>query len=76
VVNPLYFNISSLLVLFNSQIYIGGYATMFHKLKVFYNNQTIKWLGRFLYYLLILLLLFFMFGFNDASAGSYIYNDF
>ncbi|WP_066064885.1 teichoic acid D-Ala incorporation-associated protein DltX [Neobacillus soli] len=49
---------------------------MFHKLKVFFTNQKLNWLGRFAYYLLILLLLFFMYGFNDASAGSYIYNDF
>ncbi len=49
---------------------------MIAKLKVFLANQKLKWIGRFVYYLVILLLLFFMYGFNDASAGSYIYNDF
>ncbi|EKN70747.1 hypothetical protein BABA_04879 [Neobacillus bataviensis LMG 21833] len=49
---------------------------MFERLLVFFANQKLRWLGRFAYYLLILLLLFFMYGFNDASAGSYIYNDF
>ena len=49
---------------------------MFAKFKAFIVNQKVKWFGRFVYYLLILLLLFFMYGFNDASAGSYIYNDF
>ncbi|WP_419180528.1 teichoic acid D-Ala incorporation-associated protein DltX [Bacillus salipaludis] len=39
-------------------------------------RERVRWYGRFMYYLLILLLLFFMYGFNDASAGSYIYNDF
>ncbi|MCM2533127.1 teichoic acid D-Ala incorporation-associated protein DltX [Neobacillus pocheonensis] len=49
---------------------------MIEKIKAFYSNQKVKWFSRFLYYLLILLLLFFMYGFNDASAGTYIYNDF
>ncbi|MDP4161801.1 MAG: teichoic acid D-Ala incorporation-associated protein DltX [Bacillota bacterium] len=49
---------------------------MLTKLKSFYEDNKIKWFGRFLYYFLILLLLFFMYGFNDASAGTYIYNDF
>ncbi|MFF2450786.1 teichoic acid D-Ala incorporation-associated protein DltX [Neobacillus sp. NPDC058068] len=49
---------------------------MFDRFKDFMTNQKLKWLSRFVYYLLILLLLFFMYGFNDASAGSYIYNDF
>lgn len=49
---------------------------MYNKCKSFIQNQHVKWASRFLYYLLILLLLFFMYGFNDASAGSYIYNDF
>ncbi|WML44148.1 teichoic acid D-Ala incorporation-associated protein DltX [Neobacillus sp. PS3-40] len=49
---------------------------MLTKWKSFFQNQHVKWTSRFLYYLLILLLLFFMYGFNDASAGSYIYNDF
>ena len=49
---------------------------MMNKLKLLHQNQKIKWVGRFVYYLLILLLLFFMYGFNDANAGSYIYNDF
>ena len=49
---------------------------MLERLIVFLTSQKLKWLGRFAYYLLILLLLFFMYGFNDASAGSYIYNDF
>ncbi|AZU61767.1 teichoic acid D-Ala incorporation-associated protein DltX [Neobacillus mesonae] len=49
---------------------------MFQRIIGFFNNQNVKWLGRFGYYLLILLLLFFMYGFNDASSGSYIYNDF
>ncbi|WP_066085975.1 teichoic acid D-Ala incorporation-associated protein DltX [Neobacillus novalis] len=49
---------------------------MFDRLKDFMTNQKLRWLSRFFYYLLILLLLFFMYGFNDASAGSYIYNDF
>jgi hypothetical protein len=45
-------------------------------LKKFFQNIRVKWVSRFVYYLLILLLLFFMYGFNDASAGTYIYNDF
>ncbi|MFZ7943520.1 MULTISPECIES: teichoic acid D-Ala incorporation-associated protein DltX [Bacillaceae] len=49
---------------------------MVERLRRFLNSHKVKWLGRFVYYLLILLLLFFMYGFNDASAGSYIYNDF
>jgi len=49
---------------------------MINKLKDFYHNPAIKWVSHFIYYLLILLLLFFMYGFNDANAGSYIYNDF
>ncbi|MEH7355753.1 teichoic acid D-Ala incorporation-associated protein DltX [Neobacillus drentensis] len=49
---------------------------MFERLQIFFTSQKVKWLGRFAYYLLILLLLFFMYGFNDASSGSYIYNDF
>ncbi|MBL4952862.1 teichoic acid D-Ala incorporation-associated protein DltX [Neobacillus sp. OS1-32] len=49
---------------------------MFKRLKVFFSNQKVKWLGQFTYYLLILLLLFFMYGFNSASSGNYIYNDF
>lgn len=49
---------------------------MIEKLKVFYSNLKMNWFSRFLYYLIILLLLFFMYGFNDASAGTYIYNDF
>ncbi|HJV31078.1 MAG TPA: teichoic acid D-Ala incorporation-associated protein DltX [Bacillales bacterium] len=49
---------------------------MQNKWKRFFQNQRLKWFSRFVYYLLILLLLFFMYGFNDASAGSYIYNDF
>ncbi|MEH7301647.1 teichoic acid D-Ala incorporation-associated protein DltX [Neobacillus drentensis] len=49
---------------------------MFNKFKVIFSNQKFKWFGRFVYYFLILLLLFFMYGFNDASAGTYIYNDF
>jgi hypothetical protein len=49
---------------------------MFDKLKILLTNQKLKWFGQFAYYLLILLLLFFMYGFNDASAGTYIYNDF
>ncbi|WP_066370901.1 teichoic acid D-Ala incorporation-associated protein DltX [Neobacillus fumarioli] len=49
---------------------------MYDKLKQLITNQTVKWFGRFAYYLLILLLLLFMYGFNDASAGTYIYNDF
>ncbi|MDP4084350.1 MAG: teichoic acid D-Ala incorporation-associated protein DltX [Bacillota bacterium] len=49
---------------------------MINKCKAFLSNYKVKWFGRFIYYLLILLLLFFMYGFNDASAGSYIYNDF
>lgn len=49
---------------------------MFERFNNFFSNQKLKWLGRFVYYLLILLLLFFMYGFNDASSGSYIYNDF
>ncbi|PLS05629.1 teichoic acid D-Ala incorporation-associated protein DltX [Neobacillus cucumis] len=49
---------------------------MRQKLKSFFYQEKVRWGSRFLYYLLILLLLFFMYGFNDASAGSYIYNDF
>ncbi|MFJ7727660.1 teichoic acid D-Ala incorporation-associated protein DltX [Neobacillus sp. NPDC097160] len=49
---------------------------MYEKFLILLNSQKVKWLGRFAYYFLILLLLFFMYGFNDASAGSYIYNDF
>ncbi len=49
---------------------------MFLKLKQFFQNPKVNWVSRFVYYLVILLLLFFMYGFNDASAGSYIYNDF
>ncbi|XJZ28795.1 teichoic acid D-Ala incorporation-associated protein DltX [Bacillota bacterium Lsc_1132] len=49
---------------------------MLSKWKQFFQNPKINWLSRFFYYLAILLLLFFMYGFNDASAGSYIYNDF
>ncbi|WP_312857303.1 teichoic acid D-Ala incorporation-associated protein DltX [Neobacillus endophyticus] len=49
---------------------------MLDKIKVFFANQKLKWIARFAYYLLILLLLFFMYGFNDANAGTYIYNDF
>ncbi|WML48852.1 teichoic acid D-Ala incorporation-associated protein DltX [Neobacillus sp. PS3-34] len=49
---------------------------MLSRLKAFFQNNKTKWVSRFLYYLLILLLLFFMYGFNDASSGSYIYNDF
>ncbi|MBI0577016.1 teichoic acid D-Ala incorporation-associated protein DltX [Neobacillus cucumis] len=49
---------------------------MIQKIKVFFFRERVRWCGRFMYYLLILLLLFFMYGFNDASAGSYIYNDF
>ncbi|WP_309864110.1 teichoic acid D-Ala incorporation-associated protein DltX [Bacillus sp. SLBN-46] len=49
---------------------------MFNKFKVIFSNQKLRWFGRFVYYFLILLLLFFMYGFNDASAGTYIYNDF
>nr|WP_310175643.1 teichoic acid D-Ala incorporation-associated protein DltX [Neobacillus niacini] len=49
---------------------------MIHKLKDFFYREKVRWVSRFIYYLLILLLLFFMYGFNDASAGSYIYNDF
>ncbi|MBM7654301.1 teichoic acid D-Ala incorporation-associated protein DltX [Neobacillus cucumis] len=49
---------------------------MLEKLKGFIYQEKVRWVSRFLYYLLILLLLFFMYGFNNASAGSYIYNDF
>ncbi|MEH7106552.1 MULTISPECIES: teichoic acid D-Ala incorporation-associated protein DltX [Bacillaceae] len=49
---------------------------MLEKLKKCFVNPKVNWTGRFLYYLIILLLLFFMYGFNDASAGTYIYNDF
>lgn len=49
---------------------------MLTKLKVFFQNPKVNWFSHFVYYLVILLLLFFMYGFNDASAGSYIYNDF
>lgn len=49
---------------------------MLNKVKVFFQLKRTKWAVRFLYYALILLLLFFMYGFNDASSGSYIYNDF
>ncbi|MEH7116515.1 teichoic acid D-Ala incorporation-associated protein DltX [Neobacillus vireti] len=49
---------------------------MLQKIKSFIYQEKVRWVSRFLYYLLILLLLFFMYGFNDASAGSYIYNDF
>lgn len=64
------------IVHFLDKFTLWGSSTMFNKLKGFYHNQRIKWISRFIYYLLILLLLFFMYGFNDASAGSYIYNDF
>ncbi|MEH7416169.1 teichoic acid D-Ala incorporation-associated protein DltX [Neobacillus drentensis] len=49
---------------------------MLEKIKSFIYQERVRWASKFLYYLLILLLLFFMYGFNDASAGSYIYNDF
>jgi hypothetical protein len=49
---------------------------MLQKLKDYYNNQTVNWTARFIFYLAILLLLFFMYGFNDANAGNYIYNEF
>jgi hypothetical protein len=49
---------------------------MLQKIKDFLNQEKVRWASRFVYYLLILLLLFFMYGFNNASAGSYIYNDF
>ncbi|MDQ6597334.1 MULTISPECIES: teichoic acid D-Ala incorporation-associated protein DltX [Bacillus] len=49
---------------------------MIDKLKDFFYREKVRWVNRFIYYLIILLLLFFMYGFNDASAGSYIYNDF
>jgi len=55
--------------------YCGG-SMMLQKIKGFLNQEKVRWTSRFVYYLLILLLLFFMYGFNDASAGSYIYNDF
>ncbi|NRD79277.1 teichoic acid D-Ala incorporation-associated protein DltX [Bacillus sp. BRMEA1] len=54
----------------------GGHSAVLDKIKVFFANQKLKWIARFAYYLLILLLLFFMYGFNDANAGTYIYNDF
>jgi hypothetical protein len=53
-----------------------GESMMLQKIKGFLNQEKVRWTSRFVYYLLILLLLFFMYGFNDASAGSYIYNDF
>jgi len=46
------------------------------KIRAFVYQEKVRWAGRFLYYLAIILLLFFMYGFNNASAGSYIYNDF
>jgi hypothetical protein len=49
---------------------------MLTKWKILVQNQKVKWICHFIYYLAILLLLFFMYGFNDASAGNYIYNDF
>lgn len=47
-----------------------------NKIKEIYDNQKVKWFAHFLYYLLILILLFFLYGFNDANAGTYIYNEF
>ncbi|EIT87386.1 hypothetical protein A374_00390 [Fictibacillus macauensis ZFHKF-1] len=35
-----------------------------------------SWTLRFLYYFLILLALFFLYGFQDANSGTYIYNEF
>lgn len=49
---------------------------MLQKMKDFYHKQQVNWTARFLFYLVILLLLFFMYGFNDANAGNYIYNEF
>ncbi|OIK15619.1 ABC transporter [Bacillus sp. MUM 116] len=49
---------------------------MIDKLKDFFYRGKVRWVSNFIYYLIILLLLFFMYGFNDSSAGSYIYNDF
>ncbi|WP_372512795.1 teichoic acid D-Ala incorporation-associated protein DltX [Bacillus salipaludis] len=39
------------------------------------HNQTNGFV-RYLYYIFILLLLFFMYGFSDANAGAYIYTEF
>lgn len=63
-----------IIVLFDYLLW--GIIIMLEKLKGFIYQEKVRWVSRFLYYLLILLLLFFMYGFNNASAGSYIYNDF
>ncbi|MDM5298981.1 teichoic acid D-Ala incorporation-associated protein DltX [Bacillus pumilus] len=39
-------------------------------------NNSVKWIGYTGFYLLILLLLFFIYGFHTANTGSFIYNDF
>ncbi|UTX10845.1 teichoic acid D-Ala incorporation-associated protein DltX [Bacillus altitudinis] len=39
-------------------------------------NKSVKWIGYTSFYLLILLLLFFIYGFHTANTGSFIYNDF
>ncbi|MCY8463449.1 teichoic acid D-Ala incorporation-associated protein DltX [Bacillus atrophaeus] len=49
---------------------------MMQLMKKLYENTTVKWIGYTCFYLLILLLLFFIYGFHTANTGSYIYNDF
>ncbi|ADP34360.1 hypothetical protein BATR1942_17205 [Bacillus atrophaeus 1942] len=49
---------------------------MMQLMKKLYENTAVKWIGYTCFYLLILLLLFFIYGFHTANTGSYIYNDF
>ncbi|ABS75899.2 MULTISPECIES: teichoic acid D-Ala incorporation-associated protein DltX [Bacillus] len=49
---------------------------MMQKLKRAYENTLIKWTFHTGFYFLILVLLFWMYGFHTANTGTYIYNDF
>lgn len=49
---------------------------MVNKFKAVFSNNRLRWFLSFLYYLLILLALYFIYGFHDANTGAYIYNEF
>ncbi|ADV94673.1 teichoic acid D-Ala incorporation-associated protein DltX [Bacillus subtilis] len=49
---------------------------MLQLMKQLYEKPAVKWTCHTGFYLMILLVLFFMYGFHTANTGSYIYNDF
>jgi D-Ala-teichoic acid biosynthesis protein. len=53
-----------------------GIFDMLQLMKQLYEKPAVKWTCHTGFYLMILLILFFMYGFHTANTGSYIYNDF